>query len=204
MSDTETNTKTIPEVIDDLKTLITHARLAVSMAQIENPTAAGMAGIGWMDADGSGKLVIQFDSGPFLDDLERVIRHTKALDEKGEAAYHLGAEAMRSACRDIADEHREAIDAVTLSYSPPDTGFRDRPPTIEEVRALANTSECGVGDDGSLWMSLHRIDRTVQVDIILFNVCNYESDIYFVTSQGAVAFRPITNHGDPFPWPVLP
>jgi hypothetical protein len=56
-----------------------NARLAVKIAQIENPDASGMAGIGWKRADGTGKLVADFDSEPFCDDIDAVLAELDRL-----------------------------------------------------------------------------------------------------------------------------
>lgn len=191
------------DTIKNLRAFLEAARLAVSMAKIENPTARGMAGVGYKLPDGSGKLVCDFDSEPFCDDLEKALDHIQTLETKSTAAYNLGGEAMRAACRDIADEHREAIDAVALSYSAPDTDWRDRPPTLDEVKALAQTVECNVWSGQTQWMILQPTDQTVMVQIVTITERNYAADIKYAMDQGACSFRPVTIDGDRYPWPVI-
>jgi hypothetical protein len=100
--------------IERLRIFLEMARLAVAKAKVDNPDARGMAGIGWKLPDNTGKLVCDFDSEPFCDDLEM------ALDAlaKEEDAFLCGAEAMRAACREVADESREAIDALSFPKLP--------------------------------------------------------------------------------------
>ena len=58
--------------IERLRAFLDAARVAVELAKIDNPTARGIAGIGWR-TETEGKLVCDFDSGPFCDDLETVL-----------------------------------------------------------------------------------------------------------------------------------
>lgn len=103
--------------IKNLRAFLAAARHAVRMAKVDNPDARGMAGIGWKLPSGSGKLVSNFDSEPFCDDLERVLdalSQAQGTDNREAVdAFLRGALAMRSKCRDIADDYREAIDDIT-------------------------------------------------------------------------------------------
>lgn len=105
-------------IIERLQAFLTAARVAVTEAKVDNPTARGMAGIGWKRPDGSGMLVSDFDSEPFCDDLEAVLNAAIDLQRNHERrvieAHLRGALAMRAACREVADESREAIDALPL------------------------------------------------------------------------------------------
>ena len=225
------------DIIKNLRSFLEAARLAVSMAKIENPTARGMAGVGWKLPDGVGKLVCDFDSEPFCDDLERVLdaytknetaltrvwraigmqRNPPEGDKIAEAmqrahlrkvieAHLQGAEAMRAACRAVADDSREAIDALPLpefTEAAIDTEWRDRPPTLAEVKALAKTFECNVWSGETQWMILQPTDQTVMVEIVSIRETTYEADIKYAMDQGACSFRPVTIDGDRYPWPVV-
>lgn len=192
------------DIINRLQAFLDSARIAVSMAKIENPTARGMAGIGWKLPDGSGKLVSDFNSEPFCNDLEAVLdAHTNHQRELVEA--HLrGALAMKAAIRDAVDESRDAIDEVSPpEFTRPDTGWRNRPPTLEEVKAVAQTEECEVWAGETQWMILQPTDMTVTVQIVTIREATYEADIKSALAQGATSFRPVTIGGDLFPWPIL-
>lgn len=203
-------TKTFEEAVQDLQALITHARLAVDMAKIENPTARGMAGVGWKLPDGSGKLVCDFDSEPLCDDLEMVLKALQDMTCERKRvvmdAFARGAEAMRSSCRLVADECREEIDQLPVPEWPAaggDTDYRDRPPTLEEVKALANTVECCVREGETQWMVLQLVGQTVSARIVTIRVSSYDIDIKSACAQDTYSFRPVTVTGDYFPWPVL-
>lgn len=226
------------DIIKNLRAFLDAARLAVSMAKIENPTARGMAGVGWKLPDGTGKLVCDFDSEPFCDDLEKVL-DAKVKDEKALAqvwkaigmqrnppeadkiaaamqtthrrkvieAHLRGAEAMQAACREVADECREAIDALPLPEMEgvSSDGWQDTPPTIEEVRALAETVECNVWSGQTQWMILQPTDQTVMVEVVTLRGDtqeHYDADLKYAMDQGACSFRPLTITGDPYFRPV--
>ncbi len=202
--------KTPAESAMDLQTLVTHARLAVSMAQIENPDARGMVGVGWEAPDGTGQLVMRFGSEPFVDDLELVINAFRKLTQEHKRvvmdAFSRGAESMRDSCRTVADESREAIDQLPVPEWPSaggDTDYRDRPPTLDEVKALAKTVECNVWSGETQWMILQPTDQTVMVQIVTIREATYDADIKHAMDQGAYSFRPVTITGDYFPWPVV-
>jgi len=225
----------VKDTIKNLRAFLDSARIAVSMAKIENPTARGMAGVGWKLPDGSGKLVCDFDSEPFCDDLEKVLdaltKREEALaqvwkaigmqrnppegDQIAAALQHThkrrvieahlrGAEAMRAACREVADECREAIDelpAPEMEGVELDDGWQDTPPTIEEVRALAKTVECNVWSGQTQWMILQPTDQTVMVEVVTLRGDtqeHYDADIKYALDQGACSFRPLTITGDPY------
>lgn len=110
------------DIIERLQVFLAAARVAVTEAKIDNPNAQGMAGIGWKLPNGGGQLVCDFDSEPLCDDLEALLEAFSALrrthKRKVIEAHLRGAEAMRAACREVADENREAIDALPLPEFP--------------------------------------------------------------------------------------
>ena len=231
------------QTLERLQAFLAAARVAVADAKISNPTARGMAGIGWKLPDGSGQLVCDFDSEPLCNDLE-VVLNALAKDREALAlavktlgmkrvspsadqiastlqrtykrkvieAHLRGAEAMRVLCREVADENREAIDALSppefpsevLDEDVSDDEWRDRAPTIEEVAALAETVDCNVWSGETQWMILQPTDQTMMVSIVLISVDTYDANIKYAMDQGASFFRPLTTWGDYYPWPVIP
>lgn len=130
----------------------------------------------------------------------------KSVSNKVIEAHLRGAEAMRAACREVADDNREAIDELPLpefNEAATDTDWRDRPPTLDEVKALAQTVECNVWSGQTQWMILQPTDQTVMVQIVTITERNYEADIKYAMDQGACSFRPVTIDGDRYPWPVV-
>ena len=206
----------LTKTVANLRSFLDAAKLAVTMARIDNPDASGIAGVGWKIPDGSGKLVANFDSEPFCDDLDEVLRalledRTREQEEHTRRVIHAGlvaAEDMRAKCAALMTdpELREAIldEALPESIKTEDDGFwRDNPPTPAEVKAHADRRGCNVWAGETQWMILVPMDQTVMAEIVTFKVETYEADLKHAQDQGACAYRPVTIDGNILPWPVV-
>lgn len=61
------------DILERLRAFLDAARLTIAEVKVDNPNARGIVGIGYKLPDGSGKLVCDFDSESFCDDIEAVI-----------------------------------------------------------------------------------------------------------------------------------
>lgn len=94
-----------------------------------------------------------------------------------------------------ADARLCAANAALRAAVAADTGWRDRPPTAEEVAAHALAHPC---DDGcGSW--LHRYNG--HVEVVALNTRN--AAIFCAYGRDRSAWRPLTASGDPAPWPEV-
>lgn len=184
---------------------------ARGMAQAsKGPEATIFGGIGWRLPDRSGQLVADFDMDALAEDLKATLRALSSHRRRTYEAFLHGAAAMRAACREVADEAREAIDELPLPdlssefFDKDAMEWRDRPPTREEVRALAKDPQCDVWGGSTQWMVMLPYDQTVRIECVLIEEDTYEEDVANALALGAMMFRPVTVKGELMPWPVLP
>ena len=101
----------------------------------------------------------------------------------------------RFGLEDFRPWQREAIDALPLPEMEgvSSDGWQDTPPTIEEVRALAETVECNVWSGQTQWMILQPTDQTVMVEVVTLRGDtqeHYDADLKYAMDQGALAAQP--------------
>lgn len=82
----------VREAITRFAAFLPHARLAAAMSSIQRDTTAhaqtgarGVIFIGYKNPDGTGRTTASFDSAPFCDDIETLLRalDPSALDNEG-------------------------------------------------------------------------------------------------------------------------